>query len=138
MRSALTVIAGIVAGMFSARLVLWLLRNVAPLPPEVTAGDFEALKSYIPGAPVAFFLVLLAGWAVSALVGGFVAAFLAPRRRVVHALTVGAIQTLVAGMQLQAAPHPVWVVACGLALFVPLAALGALPFAKAPDVAPAG
>ena len=137
MRSALTVIAGLVAGMFSARLALWMLRGVAPLPPDLAVGDFDALRGYLLSAPSSYFLVLLASWAVSALVGGVVAAFLAPRRRLVHALVVGAIQTALAALQLSMLPHPAWVVASGLALFVPLAALGALPFAKAPDVSPA-
>ena len=137
MRSALTVIAGLVAGMFSARLVLWLLRGVSPLPADMKAGDFEALRAWIPQAPVAFFAVLLAGWAVSALVGGFVASFLAPRRRMVHALVVGSIQMLVAALQLTSAAHPASVVLTGLALFVPLSALGALPSAKLPDAASA-
>src|SRR6188472_3628859 len=114
MRSALTVIAGLVAGMFSARLVLWLLRGVSPLPADLPPGDFEALRAWIPHAPGGFFAVLLAGWAVSALVGGFVASFLAPRRRMVHALVVGSIQMLVAALQLKGAAHPAWVVLTGL------------------------
>jgi hypothetical protein len=69
----------------------------------------------------------LCGNAVCMIAGGFVAARLAPRARVAHALLVGAIQTgltLAAFVTLNGGTTPTWLWLAGMLLTVPAAWVG--------------
>jgi hypothetical protein len=77
------------------------------------------------------------------IAGGFVAARLAPRARVAHALLVGAIQTgltLAAFLTLNDGTTPTWLWITGMVLTVPAAWVGgqlAMTRGKKPHRAPA-
>jgi hypothetical protein len=133
MRSLLTVISGLITGGFAVRLFEWIGHRIAPPPAGLKIEDFDALRAYVASAPPKVFYLLLAAWAGGAFVGGFAAGHVAERRKELHALVVGLLQTALAGWQLSMIPHPTWVVVIGLTLFVPFAWLGGRIFAGEPE-----
>ena len=77
LRSVLAVIAGFVAA--SAVMMLIETANGRVLYPELGRlakgmTDREAVKALLANAPVGAFLVVLLGWLLGSLVGGFLAA----------------------------------------------------------------
>ena len=63
------------------------------------------------------------------------AALLSERRRGLHGLAVGAVQTALAVAQLTMIPHPLWFMVVGVTMFLPLAGLGGLLVGREPDAA---
>lgn len=82
----------------------------------------EDLRAQLATWPMSANLLLVAGWALAALVGGGVAAFLAPHRACTMGLLLGALVTLGIVVNQYALPHPIWMpiagvvgaLACGL------------------------
>jgi len=134
MRSILTVLSGLVSGGLTVYLLQWLGHRIVPPPEGLKLEDIEAIKAYVLTAPPAVFLLLLAAWAGGAFVGGMVASFIARTHRLRHSLAVGAIQAVLAAMQLAMVPHPAWVAISGVALFIPFAWLGGKLFAGVPEL----
>ncbi|HEX5272882.1 MAG TPA: hypothetical protein VFW33_20430, partial [Gemmataceae bacterium] len=93
---------------------------VYPLP-----SDREALKQAIPNMPAGAFLLWLGAYAVGALAGGFVAAWVARRRPALHALIVGGLLTVLGVLNLVMLPgHPAWFCAANLVVYLLPAYLG--------------
>lgn len=55
------------------------------------------------------------------------------RRRVLHALAVGALQTGFAVIQFRMVPHPLWFVILGVTVLLPIAALAGLLVGREPE-----
>ncbi len=134
-RSILTVIVGVLGGS----VVIWVLERAGhrffPAPAGLDLQDLEVLKQYVASAPTAMFLALLGAWAGGAFVGGGIAALLSERRRGLHALAVGAFQTLFAALQFSMVPHPLWFVVLGLTIFLPVTGLAGLLVGREPEAA---
>ena len=120
-RSILTVLVGLIAGSVTVFALEWVGHRIQPPPAGLDLQNMEALKAYVSTAPPVVFVLLLAAWAGGGFVGGLVAAMLAARKRVAHALAVGSIQTILAVVQLVMIPHPIWVAVVGVLCFVPFA-----------------
>jgi hypothetical protein len=69
---------------------------------------------------------VLLSYAVGSLCGGALAAWIAPRAPVVHALVVGAFLTATGIANVVMIPHPSWMTVSILAIFLPAAYAGAL------------
>lgn len=124
-RRVMAVLLGLVAGSVSVALVERLGHVVYPVPAPVDPDDVEGMRRMLAELPAAAFVVILFAWAVGALVGGFVAAKLAPAGKLGHGLVVGSLQLLAGVATVLMIPgHPPWFVAIGVALFLPLAWLG--------------
>lgn len=123
LRSVLVVFAGLIAGMLLVTTIESLIPLFFALPP-IVPGDPEALMAALAAMPVGVFVMLMIGWAFGALVGGLLAARLATHTPLAHALAVGLVQTAGAIANFTMLPHPTWVIAAGLAVFVPMALLG--------------
>lgn len=134
-RSILSVIVGVLAGTVTIFLLEMAGHRLYPPPPGLDPTNVEAFEALIASAPVGMLLSVLVAWAGGAFVGGFVAALLSERRRVLHGLAVGGIQTLLAVAQLSMIPHPLWFTVLGLSIFLPIAGLAGLLVGREPDPA---
>jgi hypothetical protein len=70
-------------------------------------------------------LVVVAGYFLGPLAGGYVAARLAPVHRAYHAMTVGGFQMMFAIIALALFPHPLWFSVATVLAFVPGSLVGA-------------
>ncbi len=122
-------VMAVLLGLAVGSATVWLVQRSGQLlyapPPPVDPDDVEAMRRMLAGLPPMAFAVMLLAWAVGALAGGYVAARLAPADKAGHALVVGALQLAAGSATVLMIPgHPVWFVAIGLLLFLPMAWLG--------------
>ena len=108
-RSFLAVFLGLLLAMVVAFVLEIVGHLVYPPPPGLDLADPAALRSFTESIPAGAFVLLLVGWLVGAAAGGWLAARLAPRAPIVHALIVGAIILMGAVSTMVMIPHPVWV-----------------------------
>jgi hypothetical protein len=127
-RSILAVIAGFVA----ASVVMMIVESINGhiLYPELGKlaqgmTDREAIRALLATAPVGALLVVLVGWALGSLLGGFLAAWIAASAPVAHALILGVLLTLAGIANNLMIPPPAWFWLPTLAVFVPAAYAGA-------------
>ena len=131
LRTILGVIAGIVAAVLLMLGVEALATTLFPLPPGINPHNEADLARLVALAPLGMQALVVIGWALASLGGGWVAAKIARHPRGA-ALGVGLL--IVAGSILNAVsiPHPLWMSALGVLLPVPLALLGARFAVKRP------
>lgn len=136
MRSLITVIVGVLLGRITTGLAGRVGGALYPPPAglELDATG-EAWRAFLAAAPTGMFLALLAAGAAGAFVGGLIAALLAERRRVLHALSVGAVQTALAVVQFRMVPHPDWFMVLGVTVLLPCAAAAGLLVGREPEPA---
>lgn len=128
LRSILAVVAGFViasAVMMTVEAVngRYLYPDLGKLAEGVT--DREAIRSILAGAPAGAFLVVIFGWALGSLAGGCVAAWIAGRASVRHALVLGGLLTLGGIANNLMVPPPLWFWIAGLVVLIPAAYAGA-------------
>jgi len=128
LRSVLAVIAGFVAA--SAVMMLIETANGRVLYPELGRlakgmTDREAVKALLANAPVGAFLVVLLGWVLGSLVGGFLSARIVWNAPVAHALVLGGLLTLAGIANNLMLPPPGWFWIPSLVVFLPAAYAGA-------------
>lgn len=86
----------------------------------------EMLAEYTAATPPAAIACVLAGWALAALIGGWVAAFVARSRQGAAALVIGALLTVTVIAYASLIPNPAWVTVVGVLLPIPFAVMAAL------------
>ena len=156
-------IAGIFVGVLVATILVGIIETLSgmfvyPPPANMTQQEFmEAMKQgtpevkkWIQEVPVSAMALVQVAWALGALGGGFVAAWIAGRARVIHAAVVGAfilaatIFNFIMIKQKLDYVHPDWLLITGLLLPLPLSMLGGkladwiFPQAAPPESADAG
>ncbi|MFQ5738189.1 MAG: hypothetical protein ACE5JX_04210 [Acidobacteriota bacterium] len=94
--------------------------------PGLDSSEVVFLQRAVEAAPAGALLVVLLAWGVGSLGGGWLAARLASRARVFHALTVGGLLMVVGILNLARIPYPLWFSILGLLVFLPSSYLGAL------------
>ena len=127
-RSIYAVIVGFVAASVVMMLVEWINGHV--LYPELGkmaqgVTDREAIRALMASAPVGAFLVVLFGWVLGSLVGGFLAAWIGSNAPVAHALVLGGLLTLAGIANNLMIPPPMWFWILSLVVFLPAAHAGA-------------
>lgn len=132
MRSILRSIAAVVAGFIAASIVMTIVEaiNGRVLYPELGKAaegmtDREAIRALLATAPVGAFLVVIVGWILGGLAGGWVAARLAPKSVLGHALALGALLTLAGIANNLMVPPPLWFWIASLVVLLPATYLGA-------------
>ena len=127
-RSFLAVLAGFVA----ASVVMMVIETVngRVLHPELGKmaegmTDREAIRALLATAPVGAFLVVLIGWLLGSLLGGFLAAWIGWNAPVAHALVLGGLLTLAGIANNLMVPPPGWFWVVSLAVFLPAVYAGA-------------
>ena len=132
LRRVLAVLAGVGVGVgiiFAVEAInSWLY-----VPPGLDLNDLDAMRAYMRELPAAALLIVLLGWGLGALAGGWVAARVG--RGFAPARWVGIILLGVALFNLLSLPHPLWFWIVGILVFVPAAELGARLAGASPDFA---
>jgi hypothetical protein len=125
-------IGAVVAGFLVAGVVMMIVESIngRVLHPELGklaqgTTDREAIRELLATAPVTAFLVVLLGWILGSLAGGWVTARLAARATVGHALLLGGLLTIAGIANNLMIPPPAWFWVVSLPVFVPAACAGA-------------
>jgi hypothetical protein len=126
-RSILAVGAGLVLANLVIFSVQILIVVIFPYPEGVGRWNADAVKAHIEqhGFPTDVLLFVLAGYALGAFAGGFVAAWIARRALAVHAGVIAALLMAASVMNMLSIPHPIWFWIACLAVFLPFALIGA-------------
>ncbi len=127
-RSILAVVAGFVVA--SAVMMIMESFNGRFLYPELGKmaegmTDRESIRRLLAGAPAGAFLVVLLGWAIGSLAGGWVAGRIGRRAPIPHGLILGGILTLAGIANNLMIPPPLWFWFASLPVCLPAAYLGA-------------
>ena len=125
MKSLIAIVAGIIVSGVTGFLVQTagdlLLGYVIGLEP-ISAQGAAALGT---NRATEALLVVVAGYFLGPLAGGYVAARLAPVQPAYHAMTVGAFQMIFGVFALALFPHPLWFSVATFLAFIPGALVGA-------------
>ena len=134
-------ILAVVAGLASAWVTMVIVQAISSFlymrDAGIDTGDAAALKAWIATAPLGAFLLLILGYVVSSLVGGWVAARLARSRPLLLAVIVGLFLLLGGIANFMTIPHPTWVAVLALVAYIPCAWLGGRLGARRAPLAPA-
>ena len=104
------IIGGIVAGIVSAFVAIWLIEfvghSVYPLRSDVNYGNAEEMASLIRGMPIGAQAFVVCAWFGGALAGGVVANSIAKRRW--PAWPVAGLVAAASILNILMIPHPEW------------------------------
>jgi hypothetical protein len=132
MRSALRSIAAVVVGFIAASIVMMIIEtiNVRVLYPGLARAaqgvtDRETLRALFAKAPLGALLVVIAGWILGGVAGGWTTGRLAARATAGHGLVLGALFTLAGVANNLMLPPPLWFWIASLVMLMPAAYLGA-------------
>jgi hypothetical protein len=123
LRSTLAVLAGLVAAWITVSLFEFASMHAFPPPSGVDVRDPAQLAQLVAQMPIGALGLVLAGWVMGALDGGFVARLIA--RRTMPAAIVGTFVALGALLMVTMVPHPMWMSLAGVLLPLPAALAGA-------------
>src|SRR5688500_17305018 len=107
-RSALVLLAGVVAAVLVVVLVDALVGSIYPLPEGPDLNDPASMRAAVAAVPTAAFALLLGGWVVAAAAGAYLAARLARRSPALHGLIVAIFVLMATVANLAAIAHPTW------------------------------
>ena len=127
-RSILAVIAGFVAA--SAVMMIVETANGRLLYPELGkqaegVTDRQEIKAIMASAPVGALVVVLVGWALGSVAGGFLATLMSRKPPGGHALVLGALLTLAGVANNLMLPPPFWFWIATFAVLLPATYVGA-------------
>ncbi len=123
-RKILAVLAGLLTGGTLILLMESGGRWLHPLPDNIKPDDTNALISHAVSAPVSSKLWVLSGWALAAMVGGFVATWVSRERRNSSAMTMAGIFLVLSAVNMVVIPSPWWFWLLGISLWIPLSLFG--------------
>jgi hypothetical protein len=107
-RSILAVIVGMLVAFVLIALIEAIGVRLYPSAARLDRTDQESLKRLVASMPLAAKLCMLVAYAAGSVAGGWVAARLAPRARMMHAMIVAALLFGAGLMNLMTIPHPAW------------------------------
>jgi len=121
-RTILALVGGLLTGFCLVMLGHLLTFLVFPMPANLNWEDQDAMAAYIATMPDSAFLLVLLSHALGPLGGGCVAALIAKRGKVLHALVVG-LFFFIGGLEnLREYPRqPLWVKIADPAMYLPVA-----------------
>ena len=119
----------VVLGCLVAGLVVAIIESIGyavyPLPEGFDPKDMATVRAAMESMPAGAMRFVLFAWALGTLVGGGLAARIASRSPVTHALIVGALMMIAGIANMVTIPHPLWFWVVGVTLFLPSAYAGA-------------
>ena len=132
MRAVLRSITAVVAGFIAASVVMIIVETIngRVLHPDLAKAadgltDRDAIRAVLAAAPVDAFLVVIGGWILGGVTGGWVAARLASRATARHGLVLGALLTLAGVANNLMVPPPLWFWIASLVVLMPASYVGA-------------
>lgn len=129
MKRILAVLAGCVIGILFIFLGEALSHALYPPPPNLDPNDLEQLKNMMEQAPKAALAIVLLSAFIGSLVGGIIASTIY-KKGAKAAVIVGAVFTVLGGINLIAIPHPLWFTLCGLLVYLVGSYSGFLIYSK--------
>lgn len=108
LRAILGVIAGIIAGSVCVWGVETLNHILHPYPAGMKANDMEAFKSYIENLPFLGKFMVIVGYALGALVSGFISTKIAKNGKPTAAIICGLIFLSFTIYNMVVLPTPIW------------------------------
>jgi hypothetical protein len=124
-------VLAVVAGFVVASVVMMAIESINGrfLYPELGKAaegmtDKEAVRRLLANAPVGAFLVVIVGWMLGSVAGGWVAARISTRAPAGHALTLGGLLTLAGVANNLMVPPPLWFWIASLLVLLPAAYAG--------------
>jgi len=132
-RSALVLLAGVVAAVLVVVLMDRVVASIYPLPAGIDLNNPESMRQAVAALPAAAFLLLVVGWALAAGAGSYLAARLSTHNRATHGLIVTLFVLVATVANLAAIPHPVWLWPAAIIL-IPAAGWAATRLVARPTV----
>jgi hypothetical protein len=120
----MVLLAGVVAAVIVVSLMDMLAGSMYALPAGTDRGNPESMRRAVALLPATVFMILVAGWVLSAAIGSYVAARLASHDRTIHGLIVTLFVLVATVGNLAAIPHPAWLWPATIIL-IPLGGWGA-------------
>lgn len=115
-RSIIAILVGLVVGGLLVFGVESIGQLIYPLPEGIDLTDPEAMKTFAENAPVSAKLIVLLAWFVGPLGGGWLAAWIAQRSPLTHALIIGVFFLLADIFNMISIPSPIWFWVGGIVL----------------------
>jgi hypothetical protein len=109
-----------------------------PLPPGTDLSNADAIKSHMSNAPLAALMCVALAWFTAPLVASSLAALIARRAFLLHAMLVGVFFLTMDMLNVISFPHPTWLIAVGIVAPLIAAFLGGLLAARMIGRAPIG
>jgi hypothetical protein len=126
LRSIGVVILSVFVGVFLIMGIHLLGQKIYPPPEGFDPQNREMMRDLLTSATTGMFLFILTSHAIGTLAGGFLAAWLAGRRPIVHALVAGVFFLAAGILNLVWLPfHPLWFNIVDPVLYLPVACIGA-------------
>jgi hypothetical protein len=142
MRRVIRSILAVIAGFVAASVIMMIVEttNGKLLYPELGkraegVTDRAEIKAIMASAPVGALVVVLVGWALGSMAGGYLATLISRKAPYGHALVLGVLLTLAGVANNLMLPPPLWFWIATFAALLPATYLGA---SFAPQRAPAG
>jgi hypothetical protein len=107
-RSALVLLAGVVVSVLVVILMDGVVTRIYPLPAGTDPNNMESLRQAVATLPAGAFLLLVAGWALAAAAGSYLAARLATQSAATHGLIVALFVLVATVANMARIPHPIW------------------------------
>lgn len=108
----LRVILGVIAGIIAGSVCVWgvetLNHILHPYPAGMKANDIEAFKSYIENLPFLGKFMVIVGYALGALVSGFISTKIAKNGKPTAAIICGLIFLSFTIYNMVVLPTPIW------------------------------
>jgi len=108
----LRVVLGVIAGIITGSLCVWGVETVNhllhPYPADMKANDIEAFKSYIENLPFLGKFMVIVGYALGALVSGFISTKIAKNGKPTAAIICGLIFLSFTIYNMMVLPTPIW------------------------------
>lgn len=120
-KSILAIVVGIVVGSVVNLLILLLSFAVLGAPEGLNIFDAESVKAHAGGFTAANFVGTLLAHQLGTLVGAFLAAWIAPVRKMIFALVIGVWFLLGGIYAATVVSAPMWFVVADLLLYIPIA-----------------
>jgi len=124
-RRAAAVVAALAVAMLIITLAEGLSGRLYPPPANLDLTNAEVMRVYVASLPLTALLLVLAGYGVAGLVGGWLATRLSNAAILRPAIAVAAVLLGGSIMNLRAIPHPAWFWGANLLLVVLMPLLGA-------------
>jgi hypothetical protein len=124
-RRAAAVVAALAVAMLIITLAEGLSGRFYPPPANLDLSNADVMREYVASLPIAALLIVLTGYGVAALVGGWLATRLANAAILRPAIMVAAVLLGGSIMNLRAIPHPAWFWGANLLLVVAMPLAGA-------------
>ncbi len=135
-RSVLGVIGGVMAGFWVILGVIKLGNRFYPPPAFLDYEKPETIFEAIRTTPTGMLLFLVLAYAIGTFIGAGITARIAADAKVGHGMVVGGFFFFINFLQNVPMPYPLWFKFAGLAVFLPMAYLGAKLVTIAPTKKP--